>query len=76
MKTKRTVVALDALEDALAQIAALPESPEAEALLQRGFKLQRVIKDWTTMPPSGEEREAVLRRVLGLHIAASRLAKR
>ena len=75
-KTKRTVVALDALEEALSILAGLPESPESEALVQKGFVLQREIKAWSDSPPSSEAREAMMRRVLALHIAISQLARR
>ncbi len=72
-KTKRTVVALEALEDALAQLAKLPESAETEALLTKGFELQREVKSWDDKPATSQQREAMMKKVLSLHIAISRL---
>jgi hypothetical protein len=75
-KTKRTVVALEALEVALAELARLPETPEAEALLKKGFALQREVKAWADKPAMAQQREAMMKKVLGLHVAVSRLAQR
>jgi len=72
-KTARTLVALDALEVALAHIAQLPECAESEELLMKAFMLQREVKKWTDHPPTSDEREKMMKRVLSLHIAASRL---
>lgn len=74
-KTKRTVVALEALEDALAQLAQLPESAEGDALLVKGFALQREVKGWADNPATPDQREAMMKKVLALHIAISRLAQ-
>ena len=76
MKTKRTVVALEALEVALVELAKLPESAETEALVTRGFEHSREVKAWADKVPTPEQREALMKKVLGLHMAVSRLAGR
>lgn len=72
-RTKRTIVALEALEVALAQLSSLPESPESEALMKRGFELQREVKKWADDPVSPVERERMMKKVLALHMAIGRL---
>jgi hypothetical protein len=72
-KTKRTIVALEALEVALAELAKLPETPETEALLSRGFALQREVKAWADKPATPVQREAMMKKVLALHIAISKM---
>ena len=72
-KTKRTIVALEALEVALAELSKLPETAETESLLLRGFQLQREVKAWADKPATPVQREAMMKKVLSLHVAISRL---
>ena len=54
----------------------MPDSPEVRALKATAAKLQAEAEAWTDKPPTYEEREAMMKKVLGLHVAATRLARK
>lgn len=76
-KTRRTVLTLDTLEEAIEQLAGLPDSPEAQSLFAQADVLRREMLAWSTdAPPTPEEREAMMKRVLVVYTAVDQLARR
>ncbi len=75
-KTNRTVLTLDTLEEALAQLAGLPDSAEAQALRAQGEVLRKEMQAWSAeAPPSAEEREEMMKRVLAVYMGVQKLAR-
>lgn len=67
---------LDAIQQALATFARLPDSPEARALREQCLAVEATAKEWARVPPSVEDREAMMRKVLALHVAITKLRRK
>jgi hypothetical protein len=75
-KTNRTILTLDTLEEALGQLAGVPDSDLVKELRAQGEDLRREMQAWTNEnPPSAEEREAMMKRVLQVYMHVQKLAK-
>jgi hypothetical protein len=73
--TKRTSVVLNALRVTMRVLDAIPDSPEAETLRDRVLAFEREAEQWPSTSPSHAEREALMKRVLALHIEVTRLGR-
>ena len=75
-KTRRTTLTLDTLEEAIEQLAGVSDTPEAQSLRAQAEILKREMLAWSSdAPPSAEEREEMMKRVLVLYTAVDRLAR-
>ncbi len=63
----------DAIEFVVGVLEALPRPDERERLLHDARGCPRVIDGWADEPPTGQEHEKAMQRVLRLHIAAANL---
>jgi len=73
--SKRLALARDAIEIVARRLLALPSSPEVAELRQRVEDCRRQVHEWGQTPPTVEQREAVMKHVLGLHTAVARLER-
>ena len=71
----RTSAVRHALHYVEERLAKLPDSPEARDLRDRAAEYVALVEAWPGTKPGKEEREAMMRRVLALHIAAGKLGK-
>lgn len=75
-KTKRTVLTLETLDEALEELSRLPDDAETRELRVRGQALRAEVTAWTAdAPPSAQEREAEMQRVLSFYMEVERLAR-
>jgi len=73
--SKRTNLAIGAVQSAVAALASLPDSEEKRRLLADAESCTRAIESWPDRPPTGDEREATMKRVLGLHVGVASLER-
>jgi hypothetical protein len=66
-------IVLEAIDLTLKRLALVAQCPEARALLEATLACAREAEGWRALPASVEQREALMKRVLALHVAASRL---
>jgi hypothetical protein len=71
--SKRTSLVLDAIDLALAQLAKMPDSVEVRAWRVKAVAYEADAKDWSLAPPTAEQREAMMKKILGLHVAVTKL---
>jgi hypothetical protein len=74
--SRRLALVRDAIEIVVRRLSTLPPSPELEELRLRAEECLRQADGWAHRPPTVEEREAVMKRVLGLHTAVVRLERK
>jgi hypothetical protein len=74
-RSKRAPRVLDAIHQALATFAALPDSTEARNLREQCLAVEATAREWATVPPSPEDRDALMRKVLALHVAITKLRR-
>jgi len=74
-RPQRLSLALKSILAASEVLAKLPDSPEVIALRATAAKLQAEAETWPEKPPTYEEREAMMKKVLVLHVAATKLAR-
>jgi hypothetical protein len=65
---------LESVVAILRTLATMPTSPEVRTLVERALACESKIKSWPAQPPTANEREAMMKKVLGLHAALSKLA--
>jgi hypothetical protein len=70
------VVALEAISLTLKRLALAPDGPEAHELRETALACAREAEGWRERPPNAEQREALIKRVLAVHVAVDRLASR
>lgn len=75
VSSKRTNLALGAVDAAVAALASLPDSGEKSRLLVEAGSCACAIQSWRDRPPASEEREAMMKRVLRLHVAVAALQR-
>jgi hypothetical protein len=66
-------VLLDNICTVLRALATMPTSPDVRTLTDRALACERTVKDWGNHPPTAEAHEAMMKKILGLHTALSRL---
>jgi hypothetical protein len=72
---RRISPVLDAIRKALAVVSTLPESQEVSELRDRCLAYEHIAEQWAREPPAPEEREALMKRVLTLHVLVCRVRK-
>jgi hypothetical protein len=73
--SKRTALLHDAIRKALASLELLPDNDESRRLWAECVSLERVATDWSQSPPTPEERETAMRKVVALHVAIARVRR-
>ena len=73
--SERTHVVLAAIATALEAASALPDSPEARELRDRGLALEKATKQWEDASPTAGEREGMMKKVLALHTAVTKVKR-
>lgn len=66
---------LDAIRQASAVVSSLPESEVARQLGDECEAYERAAERWEQEPPSVEERETLMRKILALHIVVTRVRR-
>jgi hypothetical protein len=74
VKEMRLVV--DAVNVVLRELATMPDSRDARKLRETAGAYIDEAYHWSERAPSAEEREALMKKVLALHMKMSRLARR
>jgi hypothetical protein len=72
---KSIKVVTDAINIVLRNLAQVPDAPEARTLREKAATCLEEAKEWKDKHPSVDQREALMKKVLGLHVAASRLGR-
>ncbi len=62
-----------AIRTAAEQLAKMPRSPEVLALKSDIVALEEELAGWTTNPPASEQREGMMKKVLAIHLAITKL---
>jgi hypothetical protein len=70
-----TTLILDAIHQALAMMAALPDSDEVRDLRDRCAAYERVVFGWRQVPPTAEQRESLMKDVLALQVTAMKVRR-
>jgi hypothetical protein len=65
----------DATEIVMQRLSALPASPQLEELRLRCDDYLQQAQGWLHKAPTVEERERVMKRVLGLHVEVAKLER-
>lgn len=73
--SKRTILLGDAVRQGLASLDVLPDTNEARLLRNECLSWEQVAKDWVLAPPTPEERERAMKKVIALHVAIARLRR-
>ena len=76
MSTRRSSVAKAAIENVVHRLAALPTSPEVEALHAKAIEYLREVEAWTSSHPVAQEKERLMKRALKLHTEVAKLERR
>jgi hypothetical protein len=66
---------LDAIRQASAVVSSLPESEVARQLDDECQAYERTAEQWEREPPSVEEREALMKKILALHIVVIKVRR-
>ena len=74
--SKGVVVVLEAIDSTLSRLALTPDGPETRNLREMALACAREAEGWREQPPSSEQRETLMERVLAVHVAVDRLAAR
>ena len=75
-RSKRTAVVHNAIKTALASLTVFPDSEEARELRERCLTYQATTSEWTHTAPTPEEREAMMKKVVALHVAVTKLRRK
>jgi hypothetical protein len=73
--SKRSLLILDAIQIALADLAKVPDCDEKRDLETRLNACGALVGKWKTVPPTPDEREATMQVVLTLHVAVTKLRR-
>jgi|ERR1035441_1532594 hypothetical protein len=68
-------LARDAIGVVQRRLSALPPSPEVKELRPRAEDYLQQVQDWQHSPRTAEEWDALMMRVLGLHVAVAKLER-
>jgi hypothetical protein len=72
---KDITLVVDALRVVLTNLNAMADSAESRRLREKAASVMKEAKGWKDVPPSVEQREALMKKVLGLHTAMRRLSR-
>jgi hypothetical protein len=73
LPTRRTILTRDSIDSVLRRIASLPPSPEAEELRAKATEYLNTVTAWQQQKPSLQERERLMKQVLGLFVTVTKL---
>ena len=73
--SKSASTILDAIRQASAVASSLPESEVARRLCDECQAYERTAEQWERAPPSVEEREVLMKKILALHIVVTRVRR-
>jgi hypothetical protein len=73
---KRVALAVDSIAAVVAALASIPDSDAKQRLISDAHACEREVLEWPQQPPSDEQREALMKRVLSLHIQVADLRRR
>jgi hypothetical protein len=71
----RFAIVEQSLADAAERLRDLVGSPRVRELRSRAQSYERAVQSWKTLPPTEEQRAALLRLVLELHVEVISLGK-
>lgn len=71
----RMTFAQEAVQSATEVLSRLPESDDKQRLRGEAYACVRAIERWKHEAPTLEQHEALMKRILKLHIDAARLAR-
>jgi hypothetical protein len=74
-QSRRLAFVLDAIAVVLEALDGAPEGDEKERLVGEALRCEQCAKGWRDTAPTGEQREELMKRVLGLHVATARLRR-
>jgi hypothetical protein len=66
---------VDSIEVVLQVLATAADDPEVIALRERALEYDRTLKAWSQNPPTPEDRDAMMKKVLRLHVDAAKLRR-
>ncbi len=67
--------AIDFVLEKLAAAHDLVEPDERRALVERAKTLRGTVEDWREVAPTEDERDDITEKILGLHVALSRMLR-
>jgi hypothetical protein len=73
--SRRTALALDALKAVLDALSGLPHTDDSQRLAGEARACERIVNCWQYYPPTDEDREDLMKRVLDLHLATAQLGR-
>jgi hypothetical protein len=71
----RFAIVEQSLADAIERLRDLVGSPRVRELRSRALAYERALQSWKTLPPTEEQRAALLKLVLELHVEVISLGK-
>lgn len=74
-RSTRLAIVRKALDDAIARLDEIPATTETRRLRVRAMTYYGALQRWQTTPPSVEQREALVKVVLELHVAVMHAAR-
>jgi acyl-CoA reductase-like NAD-dependent aldehyde dehydrogenase len=74
-RSKRTPSVLDAINQALTILARLPDTEEARDLREQCRAIEETAKEWARTPPTAEDREAMMKKVLAIHVLLTKVRR-
>ena len=74
--SRRLALIQDAIEIVLRHLSTLPPSPEVERLRLKAQSCLQQAQRWPYSKPTAEDREMLMKFVLGLHVAVARFERR
>jgi hypothetical protein len=75
LSSRRSSVIRAAIDNVLHRLAALPATPEVDALRARAGEYVKEADAWTSSSPVPEEKERLMRRALKLHVEVAKLER-
>jgi hypothetical protein len=69
------LVVTDAIELVVRRLSTLPPSPKVESLQTKAQEYLRVPEGWNVTPPTAEDRDRLMKRVLRLHVEVAKLER-
>jgi hypothetical protein len=73
--TRRTILVQDSIESVLRRADSLPATPEADALRAKARAYLAQADSWGHTKPTAQEREKLMKEVLGLHVLVAKLER-
>ena len=74
-QSTRLAIVEQSLADTLARLSELPPGPRVRELRARAEGFERALRSWAAMPPTEEQRAALLKLVLDLNVEAMGVGK-